>query len=187
MEPKFFEIIVQDQQYFADKDRLNTILFQLSNEFRMLSSEHKLWGIRKHMICQLYQYRQLVMSPPIDGEEEHFTSEEAWERIETILKDDEPDEKNISWEFGRRLIVLALMQPKVDESVSIEPGHLLTCPFALHPVTMKPCLPFVRGSNFNPDCSPTAADILENPAIMEPYLKIFRDFCSQQETPNSSD
>lgn len=83
------------------------------------------------------------------------------------------------WALVQRELTLGLLYPKIDSHVSAQVNHLLKCPFNVHHDTGLLSLPLLDVRNFHIDQTPNVIQVLENPAILEPYLKAFDHFCSE--------
>lgn len=98
-----------------------------------------------------------------------------WNAIMQLFKKNKIDD--LIQSIFLRELTLGLLYPKIDSHVSAQANHLLKCPFNVHHDTGKVSLPIVDIENFDVSKCPTVFDVLSNKSLMDPYFKIFDDFC----------
>lgn len=78
-------------------------------------------------------------------------------------------------------VIVKAMGPRLDCNVSTEMGHLIRCPFSVHPNTGQFCVPFDPSKPFDPFKVPTLSQVFaeidrgDKTTSLEPYLKYFKE------------
>ena|SRR3990167_55595 len=99
--------------------------------------------------------------------------------LQNLLSSHEDHIGQPTWQFIKRLLVLAFLQPRFDRAVTTQQNHLLACPFSIHQITGKILVPFDQAEQFSPDTALTVEHVLTDPSRLQPSLQLFEAFCNK--------
>jgi DNA primase small subunit len=160
----FVENILEQQNIFKTERIFKIVLYFIPESFK---------NVRKTLQTEFDNFP-------------NSNNEERWESFKQIIKS---EIKNVDEsEQIINQVIFYFTFPRLDENVSLNIGHLLKCPFVIHPQTEKICAPIdpLKISDFDPLTIPTLSSLMNElntidsndtylPSLSE-YLKYFESF-----------